>query len=930
MSSAWWFTYGSLAATVALPSRPALLRPRKTLRRTVAFLGLLAVAGAAVTALAASAPVKIPDTGQTIDATTTFGEDSDYTINPPSYTDNGNNTITDSVTGLMWQKVDAGESAWDNAIARAVGVTTGGYTDWWLPTPGELYGILNHNNGNPAALNLTYFPINPAGAAEYWWTSETYAGDAAKVWCVNAGGGLGPKPKTETLSAGGTLRYHARYVRGPKQISGRNLTNNGDGTITDTDTGLMWTQVPGTAVAWTAALSYAENLTLAGYTDWRLPNIKELQSLTDYSLATASTAAGALAPINRAAFPTATTPATAYWSSTVVRAGPGTPTSAWLVEFGVAINIPPANGPGRNAQGLISYEVMASRYPVFAVRGPVTAAVDPGTTGTARLVNIATRVAVGGAAGTPIPGFVLSGTGIKSMLVRAVGPTLAGFGVGGVLADPRLSLVSGATTVSTNDNWLAADAATMGAVGAFALAAGSKDAALVASLSPGAYTAPVAATDGGGGVALLEVYDASNSTAASVVNASTRAYVGTGDNVLIPGFVIGGTGTLRLLIRAVGPTLTSFGVTGALVDPTITLYRGTTALATNDNWSSAANAAEIASTAVAVGAFALASGSRDAAILTTLEPGAYSAIISGVGNTTGTALMELYAVAGATPTTPFPISVVASGATLTRLASGLHFTEGPAADAAGNVYFSDVTGNTIYQWSVTNQLSVFRTNSGGANGLVFDRSGNLLACEGGNGRLVSISPQGNVTVLAGTYGGVRFNEPNDLWIDPAGGVYFTDPTFLGHAAVQGGEHVYYLSPDRSTVTRVVSDMTRPNGLVGTADGRTLYLADWGASTVYRYSVNANGTLANKTAFASVRCDGMTIDREGNLYFTETAVLVYDASGNKLEQIAVPERPTNLEFGGSDRQTLFITTDAGSLYSIRMRVQGVAGGATSAR
>ena len=187
--------------------------------------------------------MKIPDTGQTVDATTTFGEDSDYTINPPAYTDTGNGAITDNVTGLMWQKVDAGESTWDNAVARAASVATGGYSDWRLPTPGELFGILNLNNGNPAALNLTYFPINPSGAAEYWWTSETYAGDAAKVWCVNAGGGLGPKPKTETLSAGGTLRYHARYVRGPKQVSGRNLTNNGDSTITDTDTGLMWTQV---------------------------------------------------------------------------------------------------------------------------------------------------------------------------------------------------------------------------------------------------------------------------------------------------------------------------------------------------------------------------------------------------------------------------------------------------------------------------------------------------------------------------------------------------------------------------------------------------------------------------------------------------------------------------------------------------------------
>lgn len=266
----------------------------------------------------------------------------------------------------------------------------------------------------------------------------------------------------------------------------------------------------------------------------------------------------------------------------------------------------------------------------------------------AGLVNISTRVAVGGSAGTPIPGFVLSGVGTKSILVRAVGPTLAGFGVSGVMADPRLSLVRGTAIVADNDNWLAADAPVMASVGAFAMAAGSKDAAVLASLSPGAYTAPVTAVDSGTGVALVEVYSASGSSAATVVNASTRAHVGTGDNVLIPGFVIGGAGSLRLLIRAVGPTLAGFGVGDALADPMITLYRGTTALAANDNWSSAINAGAVSSTAAAVGAFALANGSRDAAILASLEPGTYSAIISGVGGTTGTALVELYVVPPAT------------------------------------------------------------------------------------------------------------------------------------------------------------------------------------------------------------------------------------------------------------------------------------------
>ena len=329
-----------------------------------------------LTAYAMGSPslLKLPDTGQTIDATPVWGEDSDYTINEPSYVDNGDGTITDRVTGLMWQKVDAGETTWENAVTKASAVSTGGYSDWRLPTPSELFSIVNHNNGNPAALNTTYFPSNPSGAAEYWWTTDIYGADATKVWCVNSGGGLGPKPKNETLSAGGTFRYHARYVRGAKPGNGHNYSNNLDGTITDLDTGLMWTQVPGAATTWTGALTWAENLTLAGYSDWRLPNIKELQTLVDYTLATATTPTGATAPLNRTLFPTATTPAGAYWSSTALRGGGSQPpTSAWLVEFGVTTNVPPTVGPARGAQGIISYETMNQSHPVFAVRKPISA-----------------------------------------------------------------------------------------------------------------------------------------------------------------------------------------------------------------------------------------------------------------------------------------------------------------------------------------------------------------------------------------------------------------------------------------------------------------------------------------------------------------------------------------------------------------------------
>ncbi len=277
--------------------------------------------------------------------------------------------------------------------------------------------------------------------------------------------------------------------------------------------------------------------------------------------------------------------------------------------------------------------------------GSVRYATQPvGSTGTARLVNVATRVQVGGAAGTPISGFVLGGTGAKRILTRAVGPSLVNFNVSGALPDPSLALVSGVTTIASNDNWAPADAATFTATGAFALTAGSRDAAIVSTLSAGAYSAVVGA-GGSAGVALLEVYDAdSGASTANLVNASTRAFVGTGEQVLIPGFVISGSGTVKLLLRAVGPTLSDFGVSTPLTDPQMSVFSGSITVAANDNWSTAANAAAVAAASANAGAFALSSGSRDAAMLLELGAGAYTVNVSGVGGTTGTALVEFYVI----------------------------------------------------------------------------------------------------------------------------------------------------------------------------------------------------------------------------------------------------------------------------------------------
>jgi len=175
-------------------------------------------------------------------------------------------------------------------------------------------------------------------------------------------------------------------------------------------------------------------------------------------------------------------------------------------------------------------------------------------------------------------------------------------------------------------------------------------------------------------------------------------------------------------------------------------------------------------------------------------------------------------------------------------------------------------------------------------------------------------------VLASVYNGKTFNRPNDLWMAPNGGIYFTDPVYGNGTLTQDGEHVYYLAPNATVAVRVVGDMVRPNGLVGTPDGRTLYISDHGAKKTWRYTVLQNGSLSGKQLFVPVGSDGMTLDAGGNVYLTERTVLVFNASGTRMAEIAVPERPTDLEFGSSDRHTLFITTEKG-LYGIRMAMEG---------
>jgi len=270
-------------------------------------------------------------------------------------------------------------------------------------------------------------------------------------------------------------------------------------------------------------------------------------------------------------------------------------------------------------------------------------------------------------------------------------------------------------------------------------------------------------------------------------------------------------------------------------------------------------------------------------------------------------------------------AVVAPGAKIEKLAGGFKFTEGPAADANGDIYFSDIPNNRIHKWSVERKkLSTFRENSGGSNGLYFDGKGHLLACEGTGRRLVSIDQRGEVTVVTDRYRDKKYNSLNDLWVTPRGGIYFTDPRYGKRDGMeQDGEHVYYITPERTKVIKVIDEMVRPNGLIGTPDGKRLYVADHGADRTYSYRIKKDGSLARKKLFVAKGSDGMTIDDRGNVYLTDPkgkAVLVYDPKGELIETIKVPEGPANVTFGGKDKQTLFITART-SLYAIRMRVKG---------
>lgn len=274
-------------------------------------------------------------------------------------------------------------------------------------------------------------------------------------------------------------------------------------------------------------------------------------------------------------------------------------------------------------------------------------------------------------------------------------------------------------------------------------------------------------------------------------------------------------------------------------------------------------------------------------------------------------------------------NIIEPGTKPEKLAGDFLFTEGPSADSKGNVYFTDQPNNRIMVWSTDGKLSVFLHPSGRSNGMAFDNKDNLWSCADEKNEIWKIAPDKSVTVIPSKFEGKNLNGPNDLWVAADGGVYFTDPfykrTWWDHTdqpqEIQG---VYFLHPDHKTITRVADDLNKPNGIVGTPDGKKLFVADIGANKTWTYTINKDGSLGRKTLFCEMGSDGIALDTKGNLYITGKGVTVFDRKGNKLGNIEVPENWTaNVCFGDTDMKSLFITASKG-FYRIRMKVKGTRG------
>ena len=255
------------------------------------------------------------------------------------------------------------------------------------------------------------------------------------------------------------------------------------------------------------------------------------------------------------------------------------------------------------------------------------------------------------------------------------------------------------------------------------------------------------------------------------------------------------------------------------------------------------------------------------------------------------------------------------------------FTEGASVDKKGNVFFTDQPNNKIWEYSADGKLSLWMDSTLRSNGTYFDAKGNLISCADEHDELISISPKKKIKVLIHDLNGHLLNGPNDVWVAPNGGMYITDPyyqrDYWGRKKPDlEGQYVYYLPKKGGSLITVALDLQQPNGIVGTPDGKYLYIADIKGNKTFKYTIASDGSLTNKQLYCTQGSDGMTLDEQGNVYLTGKGVTIYNSAGVKVAHIDIDEPWTaNLCFAGKDKNYLFITASK-AIYIIKMNVRGV--------